>query len=543
MDRKSGSGDLGTPSPSRRRLSPISRRILAVNVFALAVLVVGLLYVGQYRQELIESEIAALTTQAEMFAAALGEAAVGPENSENQQLLPDIAGQIVRRLAVTTHTSARLVALDGRVLTDSGIRTGPGGRVQIEDLPPPNEAPGGFMRKALEMYDRVLGNFLNADFRPPASGGGQRASYPEIRQALAGENGSAVSRDAGGNIIVAVAVPVQRYKKVLGALNLVKDTRFIEEAVYQVRLDILKMFGIALLITVALSVYLAGTIARPLRRLALAADHVRRGLSRQYTIPDLGRRRDEIGELCGALKDMTEAMWQRMDAIEGFAADVAHEIKNPLTSLKSAVETARRLDDPDQQRKLMVIIQDDIDRLDRLISDISNASRIDAELSRAEMTPVDIRGVLHTLVQIHRASDTAGHISLGLNLPAEKPLVVDGIEDRIVQVLRNLISNAISFSPQSGRIQLSGGHGDGYVEITVEDEGPGLPAGVELSIFERFYRERPEGEKFGSHSGLGLSISKQIVAAHGGTIRAENRTDDEGKVLGARFIVRFPEAQ
>jgi two-component system sensor histidine kinase ChvG len=340
---------------------------------------------------------------------------------------------------------------------------------------------------------------------------------------------------------VSVAVPVQRYKRVLAALTLSKDTRRIDEAVFQVRLDILKVFGIALLITVLLSVYLAGTIARPLARLAEAADHVRRGLARQYSLPDMGRRHDEIGALGGALKDMTEALWQRMDAIEGFAADVAHEIKNPLTSLRSAVETWVRIDDPAQQRKLVSIIQNDIERLDRLITDISNASRVDAEMSRAEMTPVDVGAILAALAEIHQASGEAKHLEIDLDITAG--LTIDGIEDRIVQVIRNLISNAVSFSPPNGRIRIAASRDDGTVLVTVSDDGPGIPPGSEATVFERFYRERPEAEKFGTHSGLGLSISQQIVTAHDGDIWAENRTAPDGAILGARFVVRFPLAK
>ncbi|MBT3550803.1 MAG: HAMP domain-containing protein [Rhodospirillaceae bacterium] len=523
----------------------ISRRILAVNVFALAVLVAGLLFVGQYRQGLIDNEIAALTIQAEMFAAALGEAAVaeaagGSGVSSKQTILADIAGQIVRRLADATHTQARLVLKDGSVVTDSRIRVGPGGAVQVEDLPPPIKTDGDLVRRALDLYDRIATKILPADtgLSAPGTAPGETPKRA-LSRAFNGENGFAISRGSGGHMAVSVAVPVQRYKRVLAALSLNKDTRRIDEAVFQVRLDILKVFGIALLITVLLSVYLAGTIARPLARLAEAADHVRRGLARQYSLPDMGRRHDEIGALGGALKDMTEALWQRMDAIEGFAADVAHEIKNPLTSLRSAVETWVRIDDPAQQRKLVSIIQNDIERLDRLITDISNASRVDAEMSRAEMTPVDVGAILVALAEIHQASGEARHVEIDLDIAAGPALIIEGVEDRIVQVMRNLISNAVSFSPEGGRIRISASRDDGTVLITISDDGPGIPPGSEAAVFERFYRERPAAEKFGTHSGLGLSISQQIVTAHGGDIWAENRTAPGGAILGARFIVRF----
>ncbi|MDA0238679.1 MAG: sensor N-terminal transmembrane domain-containing protein [Proteobacteria bacterium] len=531
----------------RQKFSPITRRILAVNIFALAVLVVGLLYVGQYRQGLIDAEIAALTSQAELFAAALGESAVGAEGSERQHLIADAARQIVRRLSATTRTRAQLISTDKRLVTDSQKLTGPGGEVVVEELPPPSE------NGTTSQFFLTVSNKMTSWFRQPqVKGTDTKANVPvwefsETKLALAGEQGSGVHLDDKGGMVLNVAVPVQRYKQVLGALTLSTDLRRIDEAVFQVRLDILKVFGVALLITVLLSVYLAGTIARPVRRLAVAAERVRRGLSRQYTIPDFAGRQDEIGDLGGALKDMTEALWDRMDAIEQFAADVAHEIKNPLTSLRSAVETAARVDDPAQQKKLMAIIQDDISRLDRLISDISHASRLDSELSRAELAPVDISAMLSNLVDMHQSTREKNDPEILFDGPFEGVLMVMGQEDQLIQVIRNLIGNAASFSPAGGHIRILASTqedaADDGVKIFVEDNGPGIPSGMEEAIFERFYQERPADEKFGTHSGLGLSISKQIVEAHGGKIWAENIVMDDGTISGARFIIRLPQQE
>jgi two-component system sensor histidine kinase ChvG len=242
---------------------------------------------------------------------------------------------------------------------------------------------------------------------------------------------------------------------------------------------------------------------------------------------------------------MTAALWLRMDAIESFAADVAHEIKNPLTSLRSAVETVARVRDPDQQRRLMSIIEDDIQRMDRLISDISNASRLDAELSRAESEPVDIGRMLRMLTDIHEttAAERAAP-RIRLELPLGANLTVPGLEGRLVQVFQNIIANALSFSPPDGTVIVRAGATGDTVEVTVTDEGPGMPEGKLEAIFDRFYTERPAGEKFGTHSGLGLSISKQIVDAHGGEIFARNRhagsETGEGNVRGAIFTVRLP---
>jgi two-component system sensor histidine kinase ChvG len=252
-------------------------------------------------------------------------------------------------------------------------------------------------------------------------------------------------------------------------------------------------------------------------------------------------RRDEIGELADALDESATALWARMDAIERFAADVAHEIKNPLTSMRSAIETLRRLSDPERQQRMLAIIGDDVQRLDRLISDISDASRVDAELSRTPTEPVDVAPILATLAELHEATREEGAARIVLDAPAEG-LRVRAVEGRLVQVLRNLIANAVSFSPAGGTIRLAGREQGGIVEIAVEDEGPGIPEARLEHVFERFYSERPSGERFGQHSGLGLSISRQIIEALRGTIAAENRRDGEGRIAGARFVVRLPAA-
>jgi two-component system, OmpR family, sensor histidine kinase ChvG len=528
-------GDVGIKNTSRSGMSPITRRILAINVLALAVLVVGLLYVGQYRQGLIDNEIAALNIQAELFAAALGETAVGKSGTD-QKLIAERARQIVRRMSITTGTFAQIILADGNVLTDSRLLGGRGGMVQVEELPPP--------KTDSDMTDRMSAQFESLLRRLLGDSNHSTELSVATGIALKGDQGTAIKSQTDGSLSLSVAVPVQHYKKVLAALTLTKDSRTIDEAVFQVRLDILKVFGVALLVTILLSIYLASSIARPLKRLAIATENIRHGKSRHYKIPDLLTRKDEIGELGTMLNDMTEALWQRMDAIERFAADVSHEIKNPLTSLRSAVETVARVDDPEQQKKLMSIILDDIQRLDRLISDISDASRLDAELSRAKMSPVNLDGLLKTLVDHHDAAIDGHGIQLNLIHENENGdgLVIQGMEDRIVRVFRNLIGNAVSFSPDNGSITLRVSSAAGEVCISVEDEGPGMPPGTEESIFNRFYQERPESEKFGTHSGLGLSISEQIIDVHRGSIRAENLTDENGNILGASFIVHLPQA-
>lgn len=526
----------------RRAFSPLTLRILAVNVLALALLAAGFLYLGKYQAGLIDQQIESLKTQGKVFAAALGEGAVLDSADEGEVLLPDLARQMMRRLVAPTKTRARLFDLKGDMIADSRALRGAGGAIQVTELPPPDTE--GAVRKLVHRFYSWVADMLPRRQRYPVyhENFAPRASdYLEVERALAGETGEMIRRDpATGGFVLSVAIPVQRYKRVLGALMLSTGSGEIEEELRTVRLEVLRIFGAALFVTVLLSLYLAGTIARPIRRLAAAAERGR-GRRARVEIPDFTRRGDEIGELSGALREMTDALWQRMSAIESFAADVAHEIKNPLSSLKSAVETAIRIEDPINQRRLMAIILDDVERLDRLITDISDASRLDAELSRLEPGPVDIAAMLGALVDVHEATRAGDKPRLILDLPERgRALIVPGIETRLSQVFLNVIANAESFSPPGAEIRLTASQDTRAVLISVDDQGPGIPDDKLMAIFDRFYSERPAGEKFGTHSGLGLSISKQIVEAHRGMIWAENRKDTDGAVMGARFWIRLP---
>lgn len=535
---------IGEAGPPRRRFrrwrpltSPLTRRILAVNLIAPILLVAGLFYMDRYKQGLIQSELAGLTTQAEMVAGAVGEGAVSEQALGFLELNPELAQQMVRRLAQPAQVRARLFDAVGDLAADSRFLLSAKGNIQIEELPPP---AGHGLKAELIRWWEGLSTWMPEDAKlpPHVEHAEDRAEkWPEAMAALAGRTQSAV-RSRPGGLVLSVAVPVQRYKQVVGALVVQADGRAIAKSLFQVRLNIIQIFLVSLAITIGLSFYMAGTIARPIRRLALAAEQVRHGHGRRAKIPDFGNRHDEIGELSRAFREMTEALWNRMDAIERFAADVAHEIKNPLTSVRSAVETAARLTDPEKQRKLLAIVQDDVERLNRLITDISDASRIDAELSRAETEPVAVSSMLETLGDIYGSTAEESGVHYVVTVPPNDPLVVSGIEGRLVQVLRNLIGNAASFSPPGGTIRLSAEREGKFVRIEVEDEGPGIPDNKLEAIFERFYSERPQTEKFGTHSGLGLSISKQIVQAHGGLIWAENRPEG-----GARFVVKLPAAR
>jgi two-component system sensor histidine kinase ChvG len=529
-------------------VSPLTRRIVAVNVLPLALLAVGFLYLGKFEASLIGQQTESLHTQGEIFAAALSEGAVLDSADEGEVLLPDLARQMMRRLVEPTHTRARLFDTAGKLIADSRLLRGPGAAVLVAELPAPQDK-GLVVRLADLIYDGVAALVPSRHKHPEYREGETAGDYREALQALRGESGSAVRNDAQtGGLVISVAVPLQRYKQVLGAVMLSTGSREIEAELRTVRLELMRIFGVTLLVTVLLSLYLASTIARPIRRLASAAQRAR-GRGARIEIPDVTGRHDEIGELAGSLREMTDALWQRMSAIESFAADVAHEIKNPLGSLRSAVETAARIDDPAKQRQLMAIIEDDVERLDRLITDISDASRLDAELGRLEMSPTDIGAMLRALIEMRQTTRAAGSPRVILDLPPDPPgrrgaLIVPGIESRLSQIFLNVIANAVSFSPPDGEIRIRAALDGRAVLVTVEDQGPGIPPDKLTAIFDRFYSERPVGEKFGTHSGLGLSISKQIVEAHRGRIWVENRTDgpdgQKGAVSGARFLIRLP---
>jgi len=510
-------------SGRRWPISPLTRRILAVNVLALALLAGGFLYLGKYQASLVSQQIEALKMQGEVFAAALGEGAVLDSVDEGEILLPDLARQMMRRLVEPTRARARLFDIKGDVIADSHVLRGPGDSVQVLELPAP-DARGSIMRIADSVYDWIVGKLPRRKHYPAyfESTSPRAEDYAEVARALLGESGSAIRSDPASAVMLSTS------------------SLEIEEAVRTVRLELLRIFGVALLVTVLLSFYLAGTIARPIRRLAAAAERAR-GRGARVEIPDFTRRGDEIGDLSGSLREMTDALWQRMNATESFAADVAHEIKNPLGSLRSAVETVVRIEDAANQRRLMAIILDDVERLDRLITDISDASRLDAELGRLELAPIDIAAMLEALVEIHESTRESATPRLVIELADHgRGLVVPGIETRLSQVFRNVIANAISFTRPHGEIRLAARHDGRAVLVTVEDEGPGIPEDKLTAIFDRFYTERPVGEKFGTHSGLGLSISKQIVEAHRGRIWAENRRDTSGAICGARFSIRLP---
>jgi two-component system sensor histidine kinase ChvG len=550
--------------------SSLTRRIVFLNVAGLLALSIGITFLSQFRAGLIDARVQSLLVQGQIIAGAIAASATvetdssitidpdkllelhpgesyGPSEDAlygiNFPINPERVAPVLRRLVSPTKTRARIYDRDGVLLVDSRNLFGRGDVLRF-DLPAPNVEKPSFFERVFIGIRQWLGRGDLPLYRELAAGNGR--GYPEVAQALNGQNASMVRVNDRGDVIVSVAVPVQRFRAVRGALMLSTQGADIDDMVEAERLAILKVFIVAAGVMVVLSILLAGTIAEPVRRLADAAESVRRRIRSRVEIPDFTRRRDEIGHLSGTLRDMTNALYSRIEAIESFAADVAHELKNPLTSLRSAVETVPIAKTDESRGRLLAIIQHDVKRLDRLISDISDASRLDAELQRHETAPVDVAKLLNTVVAVANEvqRDDGVRVTLRFEGGGARAFQVPGHDSRLGQVVDNLIENARSFSPPGGTVRVTCRRLKSHVEIYVDDDGPGVQPDAFEKVFERFYTDRPQ-QGFGQNSGLGLSISKQIVDAHGGTIRLENRSgapdaDGAPAVAGARFIVRLP---
>jgi two-component system sensor histidine kinase ChvG len=549
--------------------SSLTRRIVILNLAGLVALVTGVLYLSQFRAGLIDARVESLLVQSEIIAGAIAASATvetdaitidpdrllqlqagesyGPSDDSLSgiefPINPERVAPVLRRLVSPTKTRARIYDRDGVLILDSRNLYGRGDVLRF-DLPPPNAEKPGLMERVFGALRRWLGRGDLPLYKElgPENGKG----YPEVGQALAGLHASMVRVNDRGEVIVSVAVPVQRFRAVRGALMLSTQGADIDDMVEAERLAIVKVFLVAAGVMVVLSMLLAGTIAGPVRRLAEGAERVRRRIRARIEIPDFTRRRDEIGHLSGALRDMTSALYSRIEGIESFAADVAHELRNPLTSLRSAVETLPLAKTEESRRRLLEVIEHDVKRLDRLITDISDASRLDAELQRQEAASIDLAQLLEALTKAAneiRTDDVTVTLAFEGGPPAS--FKVPGHDSRLGQVVSNLLDNARSFSPPGGSVRITCRRLKGEVEIVVDDDGPGIQPDALDKIFERFYTDRPT-QSFGQNSGLGLSITKQIVEAHGGSIRVENRiaptakTGEAPRVLGARFVVRLP---
>ncbi len=523
---------------TRCRMSRLTARIMAIMLFPLAIFLVGLLSIDQYRSTLIQSEFTALERQGFTLARSLALAeAERDRRVVRRQLSAETMTHLLPLVGLGSSLRARVFQPNGLLLADTARSGGFQPNVEIR-------------RREGKNWRRQTRNYLNSMvvaasgwFRPfdelpeYLELRRQRAThYSEVIAALSGEARRALRVDRSGNLLLSVAVPVQDLRLVRGALMVSIGGGKIEQELANVNIVFLQLFFGVLLVTLGLSLYLARSITTPISRLAAAADKLRQSADMSSRLQRLPHRNDEIGQLSDSLIDLTDELQKRIQATAAFAADVAHEIKNPLSSLRSATEAFSRAKTVAQKHQLLAVILQDVQRLDRLITDISQASRVDNEIISQELTLVDFGILIDNVVQIRAQTCSQNKLhfeQLGM------PVLVVMNESRIVQVIDNILSNAISFSPRFGTVKfvLCAKKRDRTVMLDIMDDGPGIPKTKLETVFARFYTERPSGEGFGEHSGLGLSIARQIVEAHKGQLSAHNRQNG-----GACFRLILPTA-
>ena len=512
--------------PSRPRIltppSRVGRLIVILNLIGLALLVGGALLLNQLGQRLVQARIESLHSEGQLIANVLDQAATEGDDP-GPALVADEASNILQSLALPKSERARLFAVDGQPIADSFVATD-----RVESFPLADARKPGATTFAIPGFAPA----------PRSSQAAEKKLQQEVGVALAGGVKAWVRpSDSGRGRVASVSIPIERVRDVVGVLTL--ESNDVDRIIGAEWVALVPFIIIAVLVNLVSSLALTQLIAQPVRRLSDAADRVRLSRARTIALPDIAARRDELGDLARSLEDMTHTLSDRMEAIERFAADVAHEIRNPLTSVRSAVETLELVKDPKARDRLLGILKQDVTRLDRLITDISNASRLDAELSREPTRPIALPRLLREVVGLYetvrRESDP--HVRLIVETEA---VIVPGREGPLSQVFRNVIDNARSFSQAGGEVRVTLSRERGQAMVRIDDDGPGMPPENLETVFERFYTARPKGAAFGGNSGLGLSIARQIIEAHGGTLRAENRDDGQGGVAGASFIVTLP---
>jgi two-component system sensor histidine kinase ChvG len=522
--------------------SPLARKIIIFNLMALVVLVSGILYLNPFREGLVMQREQSLVSEARLIAALVEGTLPGSDTAEGTAALARSAGEIIGSLQINAGVDVFIFDTSGTLIAKAE-----GAEPLVEVTGNNNDIRNTVVTDFLNSIWRLVSGILAAPESAPPALDGEGLARALFEPALMGQPRIETGQDADGSAVFSVAAPILRGDEVLGVVALTSPASDIDGIVRSEREQILQMFMIALLVSVSLSLLLASTIANPLSDLATAAELGRDRDSRKISpgrvrIPDLTARPDEIGRLSVAMRGMVAALYDRIDSNEQFAADVAHEIKNPLASLRSAVGTMRVAKRDDQREKLLEVIEHDVRRLDRLVSDISNASRLDSELVKEEEEEFNLLRTVQNLSD-HLGKDAASNgVEFITDLPNDA-IKIRGLEGRLAQVFVNLITNAISFCEDGDAVRVWARKRGNRVLVVVEDTGPGIPEAALTKVFKRFYSERPEGQ-FGNHSGLGLAISKQIVEAHGGVIWAENirptDADITSEPLGARFVVGLP---
>lgn len=498
----------------------LTHRVLAVNIFAVAILAGSLFYLDSFRGRLTAVRLSESRTQVEL----IGDALAATPQSQWHALLAEMGRE--------SRTRLRVYGPDGRRQIDSWDGSPPTYGLRDPEVEP-------WTKHVARMLDNAFDAIVGAKDPPPyvEPTADTIGAWPEAKDAQSSRHTRiGLRRAPEGTPFVSAAARIPQTDSVL---LLTSNARDVRRVVRNERVTLGFIVLTTLILSVLLSLFLARTIARPLRRLAEAAHQVRLGRARDVTVPMLPSRRDEIGLLARALNDMSQALRYRIDATEAFAADVTHELKNPLASLRSAVESLDRVDDPELTRQLLDVVRNDVWRLDRLISEIAEVSRLDAELTRARFEAIDVGKMIEALVPGWEARAAGANVRLAFARPRVGSAIVMGEESRLVRAIDNIVDNAISFSPPDGLVEVTAAGFDDSVTISVEDEGPGVDEGVREAIFNRFHSLRPDSEAFGSHSGLGLAIAKATIEGHDGRITVEDRHDGN---RGARFVIRLPGA-
>ena len=496
----------------------LAHRIFAVNVLTVVLLALSVLYLDQYRNRLSKERSRQTRIEATTVAHALS-------------YVPE--AQWPALLAATTRASdsrMRVYEPDGKLAIDSWRITGP-----TYELRDPNSQK--WTKDVARALDRGFNFLVGADplddYQEPALD--RLQAWPEALDARrSGRAETAVRNAPDLTPVISAAAPLK------GGMLLVTDNdRAFTRTIRSQRANLIAIMAAVILLSALLSLFLARTIVRPLRRLALAAHRVRLGRAREVKVPRLPSRTDEIGLLARSVSDMSQSLRQRIDNIEAFAADVTHELKNPLASLRSAMDGLDRVDDPKLKQKLISVAREDVVRLDRLINDIGEAARTDAELARATFEPVDLGPLIEQIVASWETRREKGDASIAFARPRKATAVVMGKPDRLARAINAIVDNAVSFSPPGGLVEVAAAHVGEEIRIRIDDEGPGVPHEAREAIFNRFHSIRPEGDSFGRHSGLGLAIAEAIVKGHGGEIDVQDRDDAPS---GARFTIRLPAA-
>jgi two-component system sensor histidine kinase ChvG len=496
----------------------LAHRILALNLITVLLIALSTLYLDVFRNRL--SKERARQTRIEALATALAIEAAGPDHR----------APILATVSKSTGSRLRVFAPDGRLLADSWTLTAP--TYELKD--PTTQSWTKDAARALDRgFNILVGARRLQDFVEPSVD--QLQSWPEALKAKrTGQPVTAVRNAPDLTPVISAAVPLDG-----GVLLATTNDRAFTHLVRTQRAVIGGVMLLLVAISVFLSLFLAQTIVRPLRRLAIAAHRVRLGRSREVNVPRLPSRSDEIGLLARAVSDMSQSLRQRIDKIDAFAADVTHELKNPLASLRSAIDGLDRVQDPELRERLKAIVREDVARLDRLISDISEAARTDAELSRATFERIDLGALVKQLAESWESRREKGSARIAFARPRKETAVVMGKPDRLARAISAIIDNAVSFSPPAGLVEIAVARVGDEVLVRIDDEGPGVPEDAREAIFNRFHSVRPENEKFGRHSGLGLAIAQAIVNGHDGEIDVQDRDDAPS---GARFIIRLPAA-